>query len=143
VRLVRDPAAHAAYLKETGAERIAGPQDVARVLGYLRAEEVEVVVVLALDVRSRVTGLVEITRGLVSSSLVHPREVFRNALALGAVGIIVAHNHPSGDPTPSAEDHAVTRQLVAAGQLLDLPVYDHVILGGDDRLVSMASAGLL
>ena len=83
-----------------------------------------------------------ITRGILNSSLVHPREVFRAAIAEAAAGIIVVHNHPSGDPTPSADDRAVTRQLVEAGRLLDLPVYDHVIVGGD-RYVSFAEAGLL
>src|SRR5947199_97142 len=75
-------------------------------------------------------------------ALVHPREVFRAAIAEAAAGIIVVHNHPSGDATPSADDRAVTRQLVDAGRLLDLPVYDHVIVGGD-RYVSFAEAGLL
>ena len=83
-----------------------------------------------------------ITRGLLNSALVHPREVFRAAIAEAAAGIIVVHNHPSGDPTPSAEDRDVTRQLVEAGRLLDLPVYDHVIVGGE-RYVSFAEAGLL
>src|SRR2546429_585004 len=83
-----------------------------------------------------------ITRGILNSSLVHPREVFRAAIAEAAAGIIVVHNHPSGDPTPSADDRAVTRQLVEAGRLLDLPVYDHVIVGGD-RYVSFAETGLL
>ena len=72
-----------------------------------------------------------VTRGLLNSSLVHPREVFRAAIAEAAAGIIVVHNHPSGDPTPSAEDRAVTRQLAEAGRLLDLPLYDHVIIAGD------------
>src|SRR5437773_692852 len=71
-----------------------------------------------------------------------PREVFRAAIAEAAAGIIVVHNHPSGDPTPSADDRAVTRQLVDAGRLLDLPVYDHVVVAGD-RYVSFAEAGLL
>jgi DNA repair protein RadC len=83
-----------------------------------------------------------VTRGLLNSSLVHPREVFRPAIAEAAAGIIVVHNHPSGDPTPSAEDRAATKQLVAAGQLLDMPVYDHVIIAGD-RFVSFAASGLL
>jgi DNA repair protein RadC len=69
-------------------------------------------------------------------------QVFRPAIAEAAAGIIVVHNHPSGDPTPSGEDRAATKQLVAAGQLLDLPVYDHVIIAGD-RFVSFAAAGLL
>jgi DNA repair protein RadC len=83
-----------------------------------------------------------ITRGILNSSLVHPREVFRPAIAEAAAGIIVVHNHPSGDPTPSPQDREVTRQLVSAGQLLDLPVYDHIIVAGD-RWVSFAQAGLL
>jgi DNA repair protein RadC len=97
---------------------------------------------LALDTQSQVIREVLVTRGILNSSLVHPREVFRPAIAEAAAGIIVVHNHPSGDPTPSAEDRAVTRQLVAAGQLLDLPVYDHVIVAGD-RWVSFSQGGLL
>ena len=93
--------------------------------------EVEEFHLLALDTQSQVLREVLVTRGLLNSSLVHPREVFRAAIAEAAAGIIVVHNHPSGDPTPSAEDRAVTRQLVAAGRLLDLPVYDHVIMAGD------------
>jgi DNA repair protein RadC len=79
----------------------------------------------------------------VDSSKVHPREVFRHALAAGASGIILVHNHPSGDPHPSADDKAVTRQLVACGKLLDIPVFDHVIIGGESRYISFATAGLL
>src|SRR2546425_1364254 len=70
-----------------------------------------------------------------NSSLVHPREVFRAAIAEAAAGIIVVHNHPSGDPTPSADDRAVTRQLVEAGRGLGLPGYDHGV-GGGGRYVS-------
>jgi DNA repair protein RadC len=123
--------------------RIASPADVVRLVGpALRDLEVEEFHLLALDTRSRVIREVLVTRGLLDSSLVHPREVFRAAIAEAAAGIILVHNHPSGDPTPSAEDRAVTRQLVAAGQLLDLPVYDHVIVAGD-RHLSFATAGLL
>lgn len=123
--------------------RITAPADVLRVMGpVLRDLSVEEFHLLALDTRSRVLRDVLVTRGLLDASLVHPREVFRAAIAEAAAGIILVHNHPSGDPTPSAEDRAVTRQLVAAGQLLDLPVYDHVIVAGD-RYVSFATAGLL
>lgn len=123
--------------------RIREPQDVVKLLGVqAAAEEQEVFWVLLLDSQSTVRGAVEVTRGLINSCQVHPREVFRVAVAYGAAGIIVAHNHPSGDPTPSAEDRAVTRQLVTAGQLLDIPVYDHLILA-DERWTSFASAGLL
>ena len=97
---------------------------------------------LTLDAQHRITRDLLVTRGTLTSSLVHPREVFRLAIAEAAAGVIVVHNHPSGDPTPSAEDRAVTRQLVEAGRLLDIPVYDHVIVGAD-RYFSFAEAGLL
>ncbi|MEO8295565.1 MAG: DNA repair protein RadC [Gemmatimonadota bacterium] len=123
--------------------RIREPEDVVRLFANrLRDLQVEEFHLLALDSQSQVLRDVLITRGLLNSSLVHPREVFRAAIAEAAAGIIVVHNHPSGDPTPSAEDRAVTRQLVEAGRLLDLPVYDHVIVAGD-RFISFASSGLL
>lgn len=123
--------------------RIRSPADVFRWfaprLGDLAAEEFHV---LALDSQSGVLRDMLVTRGILNSSLVHPREVFRGAIAEAAAGIIVVHNHPSGDPTPSADDRAVTRQLVEAGKVLDLPVYDHVIVGAS-RYLSFAEAGLL
>jgi DNA repair protein RadC len=124
-------------------QRIREPDDVVRLFaGRLRDLQVEEFHLLALDSQSQVLREVLVTRGLLNSSLVHPREVFRAAIAEAAAGIIVVHNHPSGDPTPSAEDRAVTQQLVAAGRLLDLPLYDHVIIAGD-RFVSLATLGLL
>jgi len=123
--------------------RIREPDDVVRLFnGRLRDLQVEEFHLLALDSQSQVVREVLVTRGLLNSSLVHPREVFRAAIAEAAAGIIVVHNHPSGDPTPSAEDRAVTQQLAAAGRLLDLPLYDHVIIAGD-RFLSFATAGLL
>lgn len=123
--------------------RIREPEDVVRLFnGRLRDLQVEEFHLLALDSQSQVLREVLITRGLLNSSLVHPREVFRAAIAEAAAGIIVVHNHPSGDPTPSAEDRTVTRQLAEAGRLLDLPLYDHVVIAGD-RYVSFATAGLL
>ncbi len=108
-------------------------------LADLAAEEFHV---LALDSQSAVLRDLLITRGILNSSLVHPREVFRGAIAEAAAGIIVVHNHPSGDPTPSADDRAITRQLVEAGRIIDLPVYDHVVVG-HGRYVSFAESGLL
>jgi DNA repair protein RadC len=122
---------------------VRGPADVHRFCApRLRDLAVEEFHVLALGAQSQVQADLLITRGLLNSALVHPREVFRAAIAEAAAGIIVVHNHPSGDPTPSAEDRVVTRQLVEAGRLLDVPVFDHVIVGGD-RYVSFAEAGLL
>jgi DNA repair protein RadC len=127
-------------------ERIRGPGDVQRYYGLrLRDLAVEEFHVLALGSQSQILADLLITRGILNSSLVHPREVFRAAIAEAAAGIIVVHNHPSGDPTPSADDRAVTRQLVDAGRVLDVPVYDHVVIGGGggERYVSFAEAGLL
>src|SRR6059036_3347221 len=125
-------------------ERIRGPADVQRFYARrLRDLAVEEFHVLALGSQSQVLGDLLITRGILNSSLVHPREVFRAAIAEAAAGIIVVHNHPSGDPTPSVDDRAVSRQLVDAGRVLDVPVYDHVVIGGGERYVSFAEAGLL
>ena len=88
------------------------------------------------------SGPTVITRGILNASLVHPREVFQAAILAGAAAVILVHNHPSGDPTPSADDRVVTDQLVAAGRLLDVPVHDHVIVGRG-RYTSFAEAGLL
>ena len=98
--------------------------------------------VAVLDSQHRLERDVTVTRGILNSSLVHPREVFREAIAERAAAIILVHNHPSGDPTPSADDRIVTDQLVAAGRLLDIPVHDHVVVGRG-RYVSFAEAGLL
>ena len=70
-----------------------------------------------------------ITLGLSNASLVHPREVFRPAITDGAMAVVLVHNHPSGDPTPSAEDIRITRQLVQAGKILEIQVFDHLIIG--------------
>jgi len=70
-----------------------------------------------------------ITRGILDASLIHPREVFRPAIAAGAASVILVHNHPSGDPTPSAEDRAVTQQMIEAGRLIGIRVLDHVVIG--------------
>src|SRR5438270_2942926 len=124
-------------------ERVGGPADVQRFYGTgLRDLAVEEFHVLALGSQSQILGDLLITRGTLNSSLGHPREVFRAAIAEAAAGRIVVHNHPSGDPTPSTDDRAATRQLVDAGRLLDLPVFQPVIVAGD-RYVSIADAGLL
>ena len=124
-----------AYIREAG--------DVVRLLEARAAvEEVEVFYAVLLNTQSRVLAVTEVSRGILNGSLVHPREVFRLAIAYGAAGIIVAHNHPSGDTTPSADDRAITRQLVEAGKVLGIPVHDHVILSAG-RWLSFQEAGLL
>ncbi len=107
------------------------PDDVIRLLGETaRTLDREVFWVLLLDTRNRLLRPPdEVSRGLLNASLVHPREVFRGAVRAAAAAVIVAHNHPSGDPTPSAEDLSITRQLVEAGRIVGIPVLDHVIVG--------------
>jgi DNA repair protein RadC len=132
----------ASEVREDGAP-VRSPRDVARLfaprLEDLPVEEFHVAV---LDAQHRLERDVTVTRGILTSSLVHPREVFREAIAERAAAVILVHNHPSGDPTPSADDRLVTEQLVAAGKLLDIPVHDHVIIGRG-RYTSFAEAGLL
>ncbi len=89
----------------------------------------EVFVVVALDARNAIVSDVEIARGWLTGVDVHPREVFRPLIRLAAAGAVVAHNHPSGDPTPSPDDVALTRRLRRAGDLMGIPVLDHVVIG--------------
>ncbi len=97
---------------------------------------------LLLNARHRVMREVFVTRGILDASLIHPREVFRPAVGEGAAALILVHNHPSGDPTPSAEDRAVTRQLIDAGRVLGIPVLDHVVVGrGSYRSLMEREAG--
>jgi DNA repair protein RadC len=125
-------------------EPITSPRQAAAMLRpALQSEEVEQFAIIALDSQHRALGLSIISRGTVDQTLVMPREVFRVAIVLNAVAIIVAHNHPSGDPTPSTPDRLVTDSLAAAGRLLDIPVFDHIIVGAGDRFTSFAQEGLL
>ena len=105
----------------------------AKVLGYKMSVDSESFFVLPLDKKCRLCGpMTEVTRGTLDSSLVHPREVFKVALKWSAASVIVAHNHPSGDPTPSKEDLDVTRRLIEAGRVLSVPLTDHVVVGDDE-----------
>jgi DNA repair protein RadC len=108
----------------------------------LRDLTVEEFHVAVLDSQFRLERDVIISRGLLDTSLVHPREVFREAIVEKAAAIALVHNHPSGDPTPSPSDRLITRQLVMAGELLDIPVRDHIIIGRG-RFMSFAEVGWL
>jgi DNA repair protein RadC len=87
--------------------------------------------------RHRVIGWAVVSVGTVNSSLVHPREVFGPAIRMGSSAILLAHNHPSGDPEPSIEDKQVTKRLLEAGELLGVPVLDHIIIGSEGSYVSL------
>ncbi len=98
--------------------------------------------VLCLDTQNQVRHVQEVTRGIVDASVVHPREVFWLAVHERATSVMLIHNHPSGDPTPSPADREITRQLVEAGKILGIPIRDHVVIG-DGRFVSFLDLGLL
>jgi DNA repair protein RadC len=118
------------------------PQDVHALLGAEMALlEQEHLRVLMVNTRNQVLGIREVYIGSVKAALVRPAEVFRDAIRSNAPSIIVVHNHPSGDPSPSTEDIILTKGLVEAGKLLDIEVLDHIVIG-DRRFVSLKSQGL-
>jgi DNA repair protein RadC len=98
--------------------------------------EQETFLALSLDARNRLRRVSTISMGSLTNSIVHPREVFRSAIREAAGAVVVAHNHPSGDPEPSSEDLAVTRRLCEVGELLGIPLLDHLIVG-DEGYVSL------
>jgi DNA repair protein RadC len=123
---------------------IRSPADAAsHLMPVLVDREQEYLYVLLLDTRSRVLRPpVEVYHGAMNTALIRAAEVFREAVKMNAASLIVAHCHPSQDPSPSPEDVAVTRELVQAGKLLDIHVVDHLIIGGPARFVSLKERGL-
>jgi DNA repair protein RadC len=125
-------------LARAAAGPIVSPADVwARLRPRVAGLAQEVFLVLGIDARNHVLEEVEVARGTLTGVDVHPRDVFRPLIRMAAAGGVVAHNHPSGDPTPSGEDLELTRRLRQAGELVGIPIVDHVVLGDDD-FVSIA-----
>ncbi len=121
---------------------INSPQDVADLVsGDMANYEQEHFRVLVLDTKNHVLAMPDVFVGSVNSTTIRTAEVFRDAVRRNAPGIIIVHNHPSGDPTPSAEDAGVTREIVAAGKALDIEVLDHVVIGRNGH-VSLKERGL-
>ncbi|MBI2164930.1 MAG: DNA repair protein RadC [Chloroflexi bacterium] len=122
---------------------VTSPQDVANLvaaeMGLLEQEHLRVVL---LNTRNQVMGISEIYVGNVLSAVVRPAEVFRPAIRENHPSIIVVHNHPSGDPAPSRDDVAITKDLVEAGRLLDIELLDHIVVGKGNRFVSMKEKAL-
>jgi DNA repair protein RadC len=133
-------------VETTGTEEktvIRSPEDAARVMmPLLRELTVERFYVLVLDAMNGLKTCEQVTTGTLNASLVHPREVFKQAIDHRAASIIVVHNHPSGNPEPSREDVEITRQLAEAGKVLGIPLHDHIIVALD-RFTSLAERGLL
>ena len=138
VRLVRD--GRVATLEPTIIRR---PEDTLPVLEAELSElGYEKFIALALNTKNHVTAVLPVSSGSLNASIVHPRELFQRAILANCASLILAHNHPSGDPAPSPEDLALTRKLIDAGLLLDIPVLDHIVLGYG-RYVSFKERGLL
>ena len=117
-------------------DRLDSPEKIADVLidvfGIHRETE-EYAYVLAFNSNFRLIGVFELSHGIVDTTVLNPREVFAKALLVGAKAIVLAHNHPSGDVTPSDEDYVTTRRMVDAGKVLGVPVVDHLIVGCNRR----------
>ena len=119
------------------------PEDVAAIMSpeYENAA-VEIAYMLSLDTKNKVIGVFTISTGSLNASIIHPRDVFQRAILSNAASVILVHNHPSGDPTPSSEDIELTRKLVEAGKLLDIAVLDHVVIG-EGRYESLKERGVI
>ena len=126
-------------VKEVSGVQIKTHSDVAKYCADMREMAQESVQVLTLDTKHKIVNRHLITLGLANSSLLHAREVFRAAIADNAVAIILVHNHPSGDATPSAEDIQITRKMIEAGKIIGINVIDHIIIG--DPIFSMRESG--
>ncbi len=123
--------------------KVSTPADSAAVFTTMLQDEAsEVFAILCLSTKHDVLAYHEVSRGCLDSTLVHPREVFKAAILANAGSIELAHNHPSGDPTPSPDDMTLTRRLVDAGRLIGVDVLDHVVIG-DGRYASFRERGWL
>ena len=112
---------------------ISSPKDIVNVLTHvlkIQEEAEEIFVLITLDTKNKITGIFEVSRGSIDSSIVHPREVLKRALLNNSANIVVAHNHPSEDPTPSKNDINITLRLKEASDLIGINLLDHVIIGG-------------
>ena len=105
-------------------------------------EQKENFALILLNVKNHILAMPVISVGSLTASIVHPREVFKTAVQYSAAAIILVHNHPSGDPSPSREDISITERLVKCSKLMDIPVLDHIIIG-DDRFVSLKERGMM
>jgi DNA repair protein RadC len=127
------------------AERLIRPEQAANAFRALVGHpDREIFAILILDGKNRVVSIHKVSEGSLNQSIVHPREVFKAAILANAAAIIMAHNHPTGDPTPSREDIEITRRLREGGELLGIKVLDHVIVDTEsERMMSFTSQGLM
>ena len=134
-------------MREVDGRKVRTPVDAASICKDMMHLAQESFQVLLLDTKNQLISRVQATLGLVDTSLVHPREIFRAAIQYNASAIVLVHNHPSGDTTPSSEDIRCTKVLLAAGKIIGIEVIDHVIIGHTNewevRTTSMRESGLI
>lgn len=127
-------------------DKMTSPRSVANYMEQvfnMSSQAEEIFVMLVLDIKNKVIGAFEVSRGNLSSSIVHPREVFKRAILLNGNAIIVGHNHPSGNPAPSEEDKKVTKRLDECGNLLGIKLLDHIIIGDEGSYYSHKEYGII
>ncbi len=130
-------------LSSTDKPVIRAPEDAANLLmARLRYEQKEHFMILLLSTKNHVLATPTISIGSLNASIVHPRELFREAIVHCAAAVILVHNHPSGDPSPSQEDILITKKMIDAGKILEIHVLDHVIIG-DNKYVSLKEKGII
>lgn len=121
--------------------RYTSPSQIFETFSFLKHETKEYFLTIHLDGKNRICCIDEVSVGSLNQSIVHPREVFKSTLLSSAAAIILLHNHPTGDPTPSSEDIEITRRLREAGEIIGVKVLDHIIIG--DGFLSFVTQGLM
>ena len=125
-------------------KKIQSPEDVFEVVQkVIKASEYpeENLWMITLNTKNNITGIFTVSTGSLNTSIVHPREVFKRAMLQNAASIIICHNHPSGDATPSAEDVSITKRIYDAGKILGIELLDHIIIG-DNKYTSLKERGV-
>ena len=124
-------------------KKVTSPKEVYKIIAeYLKGVDREHLVLITLDTKNVTTSITTISIGSLNTSIVHPREVFKTAILSNAASIILAHNHPSGDSTPSKEDINITDRIKESGKILGIDLLDHLIIG-DDSYISLKEKGIL
>ena len=128
---------------EYGSSKISSPKDSANILkDFIGENDREALAVLTLDTKNKITSITIASVGSLNSSIVHPREIFKTAILANAASIIIGHNHPSGDASPSKEDISITLRLKECGKILGIELLDHIIIGDDNNYISLKEKGL-
>jgi DNA repair protein RadC len=139
----------AMIVKENTKQKVNSAFEVSRILSAILEMDSEIdrdkehFWIIGLNTKNAIKFIDLVSLGTLTSSIVHPREVFRLAVNRGVASIIAGHNHPSGDPAPSRDDIAVTERLKKAGEILGIAVLDHVIIGSDGQFTSLKEQGIL